>query len=305
MSVKEERHLLPSLYQITQVISRAFPRVASRSVLPALKLSTKFAMLVCTLPSAPSSLQRTIIDGQGNDDVRFYPDNSNAYCFIPPAFGLQHRRFKFQSPAEIEGDDLKKKLDSGYHLCSPPCARPGSNPTQRTSLSHKHEPTGCQKGNKSKAPGFLCKCCPKRRKRFSTLEELINHENDTQHECSFCGSRFKNKNEAKRHENSLHIRRSSWSCPAISEYHQAFYISLYRPEDTDICGFCGDEFIRAGPSLSDIEIEHLQRVHKIGECNSSKRFYRIDHFQQHLNHFHTGRIGEWTTMLENTCMRMA
>ncbi|EWG46569.1 hypothetical protein FVEG_07002 [Fusarium verticillioides 7600] len=130
-------------------------------------------MLVCTLPSPSSSLQRAIIDGQGNDDVRFSPDKSRAYRFIPPAFGLQHRRFKFQSPAEIEGDDLKKKLNSGYHLCSPPCARPGSNSTQKTSLSHKHEPTGCQKRNKYKAPGFLCKCCPKRRKRFSTLKELI------------------------------------------------------------------------------------------------------------------------------------
>lgn len=49
-------------------------------------------------------------------------------------------------------------------------------------------------------------------------------------------------------------------------------------------------------------IRHLQDVHKFRECNSSKKFYRADHFRQHLKHSHAGTSGKWTNMLENACM---
>jgi hypothetical protein len=44
-------------------------------------------------------------------------------------------------------------------------------------------------------------------------------------------------------------------------------------------------------------------VHKFGECNQSKKFFRADHFRQHLKHSHAGTSGKWTNMLENACMK--
>jgi hypothetical protein len=44
-------------------------------------------------------------------------------------------------------------------------------------------------------------------------------------------------------------------------------------------------------------------VHKFGECNQAKKFFRADHFRQHLKHSHAGTSGKWTNMLENACMR--
>lgn len=44
-------------------------------------------------------------------------------------------------------------------------------------------------------------------------------------------------------------------------------------------------------------------MHKFGECNQAKKFFRADHFRQHLKHSHAGTSGKWTNMLENACMR--
>jgi hypothetical protein len=44
-------------------------------------------------------------------------------------------------------------------------------------------------------------------------------------------------------------------------------------------------------------------VHKFGECNNAKKFYRADHFRQHLKHSHAGTSGKWTNILENACMK--
>ena len=149
------------------------------------------------------------------------------------------------------------------------------------------------------------------------------HEAEKQYECSFCGNRFKNKNEAERHQNSLHVRRHSWSCSALYSYDKAFHESTNRPGEADSCGYCGEEFARSGrgpapglapgaPSSSGARWatdedwlernRHLQEVHKFRECNSSKKFYRADHFRQHLKHSHAGTSGKWTNMLENACM---
>jgi hypothetical protein len=181
---------------------------------------------------------------------------------------------------------------------------------------------------------FLCECCPKKPKKFETAEDLryvlfivsllsrpmflthvmpSTHEAEKQYECSFCGNRFKNKNEAERHQNSLHVRRHSWSCSALilNGYDRAFHESTNRPGEADTCGYCGEEFGRSGttarsrhPTSSDWDerVRHLQEIHKFRECNSSKKFYRADHFRQHLKHSHAGTSGKWTNMLENACM---
>ncbi|KAM0397730.1 hypothetical protein HYE67_011291 [Fusarium culmorum] len=219
--------------------------------------------------------------------------------------------------------------------CNSPYTAPVSlNPSPRTSISgrgsiHSRTVSGAstrkitevQKPGGSKVQGFfMCECCPKKPKRFETAEELNAHEAEKQYECSFCGNRFKNKNEAERHQNSLHVRRHSWSCSALSGYDRAFHDSTNRPGEADTCGYCGDEFPRSGrgPGTSalnggnaprhateqdwDERIRHLQEVHKFRECNSSKKFFRADHFRQHLKHSHAGTSGKWTNMLENACM---
>ncbi|KAL1835990.1 hypothetical protein VTJ49DRAFT_5738 [Mycothermus thermophilus] len=164
---------------------------------------------------------------------------------------------------------------------------------------------------KLKGP-YMCECCPKKPKKFETEEELRAHEAEKQYECTFCGNRFKNKNEAERHQNSLHVRRHSWSCAALKNYDRAFHESTARPGEADVCGYCGEEFPRTGqghggtPSISEHDLEerirHLQDAHKFGECNPTKKFYRADHFRQHLKHSHAGTSGKWTNMLENACM---
>lgn len=165
---------------------------------------------------------------------------------------------------------------------------------------------------------YICECCPKKPKKFDSQEELNTHEQEKQYECAYCRNRFKNKNEAERHQNSLHLRRHSWSCAALSGYPAAFHVSPTRPNEADTCGYCGEDFPRSGissPSPSghriviateqdwEARVVHLQDMHKFGECNHAKKFFRADHFRQHLKHSHAGTSGKWTNMLENACMK--
>ncbi|KAI1003054.1 hypothetical protein K3495_g5150 [Podosphaera aphanis] len=159
---------------------------------------------------------------------------------------------------------------------------------------------------------YVCDCCPKKPKRFGTREDLHAHEQEKQYECLYCRNRFKNKNEAERHQNSLHLRRHSWSCAALTEYSAAFHSSPNQLNETDACGYCGEEFPRSGINSGtffatekdwDVRINHLIEIHKFGECNHTKKFFRADHFRQHLKHSHAGTSGKWTNMLENACIK--
>ncbi|OAK95819.1 hypothetical protein IQ06DRAFT_55280 [Phaeosphaeriaceae sp. SRC1lsM3a] len=154
----------------------------------------------------------------------------------------------------------------------------------------------------SRIPGaYICECCPKKPKKFDSEDELRLHELEKQYICQYCPNRFKNKNEAERHQNSLHLRRHSWACSALASVHSAFHPSPTHPAAADICGYCGEEF--ANPADWDARSEHLNHVHKFGECNQAKKFFRADHFRQHLKHSHAGTSGKWTNLLENACMR--
>jgi hypothetical protein len=132
---------------------------------------------------------------------------------------------------------------------------------------------------------------------------------EKQYSCQYCHNRFKNKNEAERHQNSLHLRRHSWSCAAIPSYQAAFHPSNTITSQgahgalSDACGYCGEEFANLPQPDWDRRIDHLSNVHKFGECNQSKKFYRADHFRQHLKHSHAGQSGKWTNMLESVCLR--
>ncbi|ROT38272.1 hypothetical protein SODALDRAFT_360624 [Sodiomyces alkalinus F11] len=229
--------------------------------------------------------------------------------------------------------------------CSSPYSAPVSlNPSPRGSLSRGTHQRNISENRPAVSPRkvtegkftgakyqgfFMCECCPKKPKKFETAEDLSPgqkesglyiddrssaHEAEKQYECSFCGNRFKNKNEAERHQNSLHVRPHSWSCSALTSHERAFHESTNRPGEADTCGYCGEEFPRSGRAVvpsaprqvtsQNLEerARHLQEVHKFRECNSSKKFYRADHFRQHLKHSHSGMSGKWTNMLENACM---
>lgn len=150
--------------------------------------------------------------------------------------------------------------------------------------------------------GYICECCPKKPRKFETQADLQLHTLEKQYGCHFCNNRFKNKNEAERHQNSLHLRKHSWSCrQLVGNYEAAFHQSPRQPNYADVCGYCGKEF--PVPAQWDIRIDHLTTEHKFGECNQSKKFFRADHFRQHLKHSHSGTSGKWTNVLENACMR--
>lgn len=71
----------------------------------------------------------------------------------------------------------------------------------------------------------------------------------------------------------------------------------------DTCGYCGKEFPNNPQPDWNSRLEHLTKVHKFGECNNVKKFFRADHFRQHLKHSHAGTPGKWTNILENACMK--
>ncbi|CAD0089157.1 unnamed protein product [Aureobasidium vineae] len=89
---------------------------------------------------------------------------------------------------------------------------------------------------------FICDCCPKKPKKFTREDDLRTHHMEKQYSCLYCPNRFKNKNEAERHQNSLHLRRHSWSCNALDTIETAFHTSPSTNGATDTCGYCGDEF---------------------------------------------------------------
>uniref|UniRef100_A0A093VM85 C2H2-type zinc finger ascomycetes domain-containing protein n=1 Tax=Talaromyces marneffei PM1 TaxID=1077442 RepID=A0A093VM85_TALMA len=166
-----------------------------------------------------------------------------------------------------------------------------SKPTTNRKISLQ---SGISGSRGSKMGGlYICDCCPKKPKKFETQEEL----------------RFKNKNEAERHQNSLHLRRHSWSCAALSNFQAAFHPSTSPTTQTsagpthDTCGYCGEEFPNNPEPDWDQRFEHLTTMHKFGECNNVKKFFRADHFRQHLKHSHAGTPGKWTNILENACMK--
>ncbi|KAK6358871.1 hypothetical protein TWF696_000051 [Orbilia brochopaga] len=149
---------------------------------------------------------------------------------------------------------------------------------------------------------LMCECCPKKPKKFDNQLDLKMHEMEKQYGCKYCTHRFKNKNEAERHQNSLHLRKHSWCCSAIASTPEAaFHPSPVKQHYVDICGYCGEEF--PNPPDWQARHDHLSEVHKFGECNQNKRFFRADHFRQHLKHTHAGTSGKWANVLENACKR--
>jgi len=110
----------------------------------------------------------------------------------------------------------------------------------------------------------------------------------------------------------------------LTNYETIFHQSHDTPDEIDICGFCGVKFSRNKRSLYyvqiqpseknhntiDIEqsyweerIQHLQTKHNFRECNTSKKFFKVEHFRQHLKHSHGASFGPWTRNIVDLCRR--
>ncbi|KAK4682427.1 hypothetical protein QC764_116290 [Podospora pseudoanserina] len=174
---------------------------------------------------------------------------------------------------------------------------------------------------------FVCECCPRGPRHFRTYEELSAHEAEKPHLCTNaqCKKRFKSPTEAERHINAIHLKSESWSCKALTHPLLAFHMEIFPNGAVwDVCGFCGGGFARKTSAIKDetlpstgetsmkadaesIErdeaelISHMERVHKFGECDREKHFYRADNFRQHLRNTHIAKPGKWLKVLEGVC----
>jgi hypothetical protein len=122
------------------------------------------------------------------------------------------------------------------------------------------------------------------------------HDLGKPYECTFCGRKFDSKNEFERHNNSLHSYRQTWSCAGVLSSSEA----LARiSKIISVCLYCGTNF----PAyLTDDSLQtHLDRDHRFNECNKAKKFFRIDHFRQHLKYSHGACTGWWTEGLDALC----
>ncbi|KAF2237822.1 hypothetical protein EV356DRAFT_359895 [Viridothelium virens] len=117
--------------------------------------------------------------------------------------------------------------------------------------------------------------------------------------CGFCTNTFANRKEAERHIESLHERKHSWSCSALRSIQDAFF----QRQESLICGYCETQVtFSKHPEAALLCRKHLRIAHRFQQCNLEKRFWRIDHFRQHLKHSHGAFIGKWTEVLEDACM---
>lgn len=152
---------------------------------------------------------------------------------------------------------------------------------------------------------LFCHCCPRNPRRFSTLEELTQHEAEKPHPCSRCKKRFKSPTEAERHVNAVHLKRDFWSCQALANPLDAYHSETFSGVVYDICGYCGGEFGRQSDDPPGIDVAglvtHLESVHKHGECDRDKRFFRVDNYRSHLRIAHIASPGRWLKVLEKTC----
>jgi len=213
---------------------------------------------------------------------------------LSPSFETEFRPATSQFPLKAHSSNV---LSSAlYHQIPQDAVLAISQKAQSEKMQHTCGPTGMSQISVV----YICECCPKKPKKFDSEGELRQHEAEKQYTCAYCPNRFKNKNEAERHQNSLHLRRHSWSCTALSGPQAAFHPSQ-SGSGADVCGYCGEEF--PNPAQWDVRAEHLNHVHKFGECNQGKKFFRADHFRQHLKHSHAGTSGKWTNLLENACMK--
>ena len=127
--------------------------------------------------------------------------------------------------------------------------------------------------------------------RSSTLPELYT--------CAFCTEQFAEEDEAKQHQSSNHRRTYSWSCSALRSIQDAFF----QRQDGLICGYCDTQVaFSKHPEAALLCRRHLRLAHRFQQCQDEKRFFKVNHFRQHLKQSHGALLGEWNNVLENACL---
>ena len=256
-------------------------------------------------PSSRASISSLDSMGSGDSCVSHPPRarrrRKRKVVHVPSDTGEGTRRSR--STTE---ESLSQPFDAGQALRGPGLIK-GHRDTMYEKLSPEIQKTTGWEAQ----PLLMCDCCPVKPRMFVSENELRAHTAEKQYKCAYCGIRFKNKNESERHQNSVHLDRYAWSCSTLSVFDNVFHNSPTGPDSWDVCGYCGLEFPRSGKGIGQSAINHvdwakrlyhLREVHRFGECNSSKKFFREDHFRQHLKHCHAGTRGKWTDALTNACM---
>ncbi|KAJ5238516.1 hypothetical protein N7468_003135 [Penicillium chermesinum] len=150
---------------------------------------------------------------------------------------------------------------------------------------------------------YICDCCPKKPKKFDNPDDLSNTPANT----ATTASRTKTKPSATKTPSisavtpGLAPPSPTSKPPSTAPPPQTTKL----PQDPRMtpAGTAGEEFPNFPQPDWDRRFEHLTTVHKFGECNNAKKFFRADHFRQHLKHSHAGTSGKWTNILENACMK--
>jgi rubredoxin len=91
----------------------------------------------------------------------------------------------------------------------------------------------------------------------------------------------------------------------MTKFGAAFGTVIESGVEVYVCNFCGVHFAKSTPDAveaTEQRYSHLADVHKARLCNKTKKFFRADHFRQHLEHTHGAQLGPWTRPLENICM---
>lgn len=113
-----------------------------------------------------------------------------------------------------------------------------------------------------------------------------------------CPSWFVSNCEADRRYDLAYGREHFWSCAALTRREQVLlHHTLLPNQPPSHCGYCGIK------SLDMLPREHLTHVHKFRKC-SEERYFREDHFLQHLVDSHSGTFGSWTIELGRACKRV-
>ncbi|KAL9098048.1 MAG: hypothetical protein Q9163_006213 [Psora crenata] len=194
---------------------------------------------------------------------------------------------------------------------------------QRLSANNEPQPLSAHSGNQYAQHQAPANYGHEAYSSTGEAQKISQHQSEKQYSCIYCHNRFKNKNEAERHQNSLHRRLHSWSCAVLADdIFRAFFSSTSIPPTNaspnqqqpnaqaangvatfDVCGYCGEEFTNEPTPNWTERQQHLTTQHKFGECNQTKKFFRADHFRQHLKHSHGGKSGKHTNSLEQACIR--
>ncbi|KAK3372670.1 hypothetical protein B0H63DRAFT_497059 [Podospora didyma] len=200
------------------------------------------------------------------------------------------------------GDDSASLSTARVHVegttANPPPVSQTDKSGQATLVAPNSEASQASVGE---AGSFICNCCPRGPRRFATSEELATHEAEKPHPCSQCKKRFKSPTEAERHINAVHLKLDFWSCQALANPLDAFHSETYNGEMYDICGLCGGGFAQGADRDIPELISHLESVHKHGECDRDKKFFRVDNYRSHLRIAHVSKPGKWLKVLEKTC----